>query len=704
MPSVLTWATVLLASAGASGTLAVVGAYVLAGAISVGFSIGANALIGALFGPGRPAPSDGQSISDDPVGSHRRNYGIVHTGGQRTFRESRNGTIGQVITLGLGRENDVIEHRINDKPVTLDAGGFVTEASFHGAVSIHTRSGAADQMAIAELTAFFPEWTAAHRQRGCPHAAIIGRAVEAEQFSEVYNGREPAYTQVREGVGLYDPRLDDTMVIGTDEAGEPVYGSGSVRLDDPLTWPWNDNWALVTADYFAHPDGFGGGYADVNWANIAAEADICDQTVSTASAETIARWRIWASYKLANEKRADILEAMRLAADGFFWQDAEGKFNVMCGRWVEPDLVITDDHILSLTAAQGPEAYQVTRAVKVLYTEAATGYREQESATFGSLEADDDGEAQAIQAYYAPHHNQAARIGKLALAELNPDRWRFNALLNLLGIDCLGRRFARFESAKLGLSMWVKIGAPKLDLINLRIETTLTQVEPGDWSFDAALEEGTPPVADTGTGSTPTISDVEGLTLSTIAVQFGETIGVAIEATWTAVERIGLLYDATYRESGGSTWYPMSIDPDASPPSARTGPVSSGVEYEVRVRARTFTGRSGNWSPVATITPIAGVFLGAPTSLAASGGSGLADISFSMPTSSALDYARLFGSDTSDFGDAVQVGSDITGAPGTQVTRQETGLSAGTRYYWAQAFDSDDNGSGVTGPVAATIT
>ena len=76
----------------------------------------------------------------------------------------------------------------------------------------------------------------------------------------------------------------------------------------------------------------------------------------------------------------------------------------------------------------------------------------------------------------------------------------------------------------------------------------------------------------------------------------------------------------------------------------------------------------------------------------------------SMPTSSALDYARLFGSDTSDFGDAVQVGSDITGAPGTQVTRQETGLSAGTRYYWAQAFDSDDNGSGVTGPVAATIT
>ena len=101
MPSVLTWATVLLASAGASGTLAVVGAYVLAGAISVGFSIGANALIGALFGPGRPAPSDGQSISDDPVGSHRRNYGIVHTGGQRTFRESRNGTIGQVITLGL---------------------------------------------------------------------------------------------------------------------------------------------------------------------------------------------------------------------------------------------------------------------------------------------------------------------------------------------------------------------------------------------------------------------------------------------------------------------------------------------------------------------------------------------------------------------------------------------------------------------------
>jgi hypothetical protein len=62
-------------------------------------------------------------------------------------------------------------------------------------------------------------------------------------------------------------------------------------VNDPSTWAWADNAPLVMADYFAHPDGFGGGYDNVNWANIAAEADIADEPVDTRSGETIAiRW------------------------------------------------------------------------------------------------------------------------------------------------------------------------------------------------------------------------------------------------------------------------------------------------------------------------------------------------------------------------------------------------------------------------------
>ena len=705
MPPAIAAVTSALVAAGLSATAAAIGAYVLVTAATIGFSAGANALINAVFGPSRPAPSDGQIVSKESIGSRKRHYGIVHTSGQETFKESRDGILAQVLTLGTGQENEVIEHRIHNKPVTLDAGGFVTQTSFHGAVSIHTRSGSDDQLAIGEVTTVFPEWTADHRQRGCAHTAILSRPVDAEDFSEVYNSREPAYTQVRKAVGVYDPRKDDTALIGTDEAGEPVYGVGAVRLADPTTWPWSDNWALVTADYFAHPDGFGAGFDQVNWANIAGEADVCDQTLTTASAETIARWRLWASYSLAREKRADILASMLKCGDGFAWQDAEGKFNLMCGRWVEPDLVITDDQIMSLSAAQGPDGYQSIRAVKVLYTEAAADYREQESATIGSLETDDDGEPQQVEAFYAPHHNQAARIGKLVLAELSPDRWRVKAVLNLLGLDTLGRRFARLDSAKLGLSFWVKLGAPRLDLTNLRVEISMTQVEPGDWDFDAETEEGTPPVADGGAGRTPSIESIANLTLSAVPIGFGETSGVAIAAAWDPPTRAGLLFEAEFRETGSETWLPMTTDRTGGFHYAQSGPVTSGTEYEVRVRATSIAGRPGAWSGIETITPVAQATLEAPTSLSAIGDTGKADISFGMPNGSAVDHVKLYGAGTDDFGSATQVGSDINAAPGSLVTVEETGLSAGTRYYWARSFDAEDNGSAaIAGPAAATIT
>ena len=443
----------------------------------------------------------------------------------------------------------------------------------------------------------------------------------------------------------------------------------------------------------------------MNWANIAQEADVCDQTLTTASAETIARWRLWVRYSLAREKRADILAAMLKCGDGFAWQDAEGKFNLMCGRWIEPDLVITDDHIISLSAAQGPEAFQATRAVKVLYTEAAAGYREQESSTIGSLEADDDGEPQQVEAFYAPHHNQATRIGKLVLAELDPDRWRVKAVLNLLGLDTLGRRFARFESKKLGLAFWVKLGAPRLDLVNLLVEVGMTQVEPGDWDFDAETEEGTPPIADGGAGRTPSIEDIENLVLTAVSIGLGETTGVAITAAWDATVRVGLLFDAEYRATGSETWLPMTTDRAGGFAYAQSGPVTSGIEYEVRVRAVSIAGRPGAWSEIETITPVAEATLDAPTSLSALGGAGSADISFSMPSSSAVDHVKLFGNDSDDFGTATQVGSDIEAAPGATVTREESGLSAGTRFYWARAFDNEGNGAAsIAGPVSATIT
>lgn len=680
----------------AAGSAIVVSSFALSiitGVIALGITWAAMSLITAVFGPSRPRPSDGQQVVRQAVGSRTRNYGIVHTGGTLSFFESSGGTLGQVVTLGTGHESgEIIEHRINDKVVNV-ADGTVSDASYHSAVHIYTRPGDPDQTAIAELTAKFPIWTSAHRQRGCAHVAIIADPVKQELFSEVYNSQVPQYTQVRKGVKLYDPRLD----------GSRPGGSGPVRLTNPSAWPWSDNAALVIADYLAHPDGFGIGYANINWDNIAAEADICEQTISTVSGETVARWRLWAGYNLAQSERRQVLADMLIACDGFCWQGPDFKFNLMVGRYVAPTVTITDDHILAMAPSLGPKAQQRVSAIKVLYTEAAIGYREQESATVivPDVNEDPNTDPQTVQAFYAPHHNQAVRIGKLKAAELG-QRWRIPVTLNLFGLNLLAQRTCRFESAQFDLAIDCKIESPKLNTGNNTIEAVLTEIRESDWSFNAAYEEGTPPASSSSVAGTISIPTPTDLAVAAIAIALADGgAGVAIAASWTAGS-VRLSYQCRYRAGAGGTWVMMATDSDAC--TATSGAVSSGVEYEVQVRALTLGQRASAWSASELITPSAAAALEAPSALAATGGSGSATISFRMPVQPSLAYARLYRSTTTSFADAVQVGGDIVGALGQVMSISDTGLSAGTKRYWVRAFNTVGASSALAGPASATIT
>lgn len=554
--------------------------YALVAAIAINSAINT---ISALFGRHGVKPSDGQQNVAEAIGSRVRNYGIVHTGGQRTFLDSVNGTLGIVITLGTGREGQILEHRINDKVVTV-VGGTVTEASFHGALHIYTRDGSDDQTAIGQVTAKFPAWTSDHRQRGCAHAGIILDPIKPEHFNEVTNGQMPVYTQVRKAAFLYDPRKDST-------AG----GVGTHRLNDRSTWEWSDNAALVIGDYFAHPDGYGGGYENVNWANIAAEADIADQAVTTVTGETIARWRLWASYKLASTERRQVMTDLLKACDGFIWQDALGRFNLMVGRFVEPSVVLTDDHILGMTATLGPQARQRVSAIKALYTEAAIGYREQESALVvgDGPEDDPNTDPQSLEVFFAPHHNQAVRLGKIAIGRLG-DRWHLSARLNLFGLNLFGERFCRLVSQQAGIDAYFMVSGLKLNLGDNTIDVFLDEVKPEDWAFDAAVEEGTPPgYAGTPT-PTPALEQPAGLLVTVVGVALDGATGYRLSATWAAPSRVDLTAQVQYRPVGTTVWLDMIVVDDTR--TATSGVISLDLDYEVQARFRTIAGRPSAWT------------------------------------------------------------------------------------------------------------
>ncbi len=235
-------------------------------------------------------------------------------------------------------------------------------------------------------------------------------------------------------------------------------------------------------------------------------------------------------------------------------------------------------------------------------------------------------------------------------------------------------------------------------VIENTVEATLDEVKPGDW---LPPPEGVPPLAPDVDVTPVTVPVPTGLALSAVQIALGETNGVAIAATWDA-GRADLVHEVQYRPSAGGDWVAMATDEDMN--TARSGPVDSGTEYEVRIRALTIGYRTSDWSAVETITPVATSALSAPSELAAEGGAGEATISFRLPVQASLAYARAFGSDSDDFGTAVQIGPDIVGGLGAVVTVTDSGLSAGTRYYWARAFKASGEASPAAGSVSAIVS
>jgi hypothetical protein len=698
-------AAAIVTAIGLTGTAAAVVSAVIQLAIVVGLNFAAQAVFGK-GGVGKP--SDGQKIIRENVSSRVRHYGIVHVGGVLSFYESKNGTLYAVVTTGHGRLNSILEHRLNNKVVTVDGSGTVTDPKFRGAIKILTRLGEDDQTAVAELTAAYPAWTSDHRQRGCSLAALIFGGVQQKYFSEVYEGnQEPAYTRVAEGALVYDPRKDDTAVIGYDEAGEPVMGSGSHRIDDPDTWEWSDNAALVIGDYLAHPDGYGLGWDGVNWTNIAGEADVSDEVVETVDGRSVARWRLWGSYKLAEDERRSVLKEMTKACDGFVFQDAEGKANLRVGRWLEPTVHLTADHIISVTASLGGDPQERTNEVRVIYVDPRFDYSETESAPqINAAEQARIGrsEVQRFDAYYCPDHNQASRLGKRFLAKLGPV-WNLTVTCNLYALNLIGERFALLTLEELGITAGsFEVTAFKIDPQTNLVELGLAGAAAADFDFDAAVEEGDPPAEPGDTSTAYELDPPEGLTLTDVQVNLGESNGVGILAEWDA-GRLGLTYEAQIQPTDASLPAAgMTVDQDAL--TATSAIVASGTEYTVRVRAISLGGRVSDWAE-ATITPEADnpeVAPSPPTNLDVDVTGNDAALQWRNPPESNFGFVRIYRNTVNNFGTATALSGDESGGTLADKTRTDTGLAAGHYYWWFVSYNADGSlASTPAGPVDAMV-
>lgn len=190
-----------------------------------------------------------------------------------------------------------------------------------GKVRVEKFLGTASQTASSYLTTVAPsEWTSDHRLRGIAYI-IVTLDLEETRFQ----GGPPGITARVQGKRLYDPRKDSTNG-----------GSGSHRDNNPATWEYSTNMALIARDYLRSADGFAVEADDIDDTYTITAANACAMAVDiTVGGVTTSLQRyVGGALVLSTEQKEVVLASMEDAMAGQIVYG--GRWFIMPGVWTAP--------------------------------------------------------------------------------------------------------------------------------------------------------------------------------------------------------------------------------------------------------------------------------------------------------------------------------------------------------------------------------
>lgn len=399
---------------------------------------------------------------------------------------------------------------------------------------------------------------------GFSYAGLFAKRTSGENFSEVYpRGDIWNYAPVIEGHDqIWDPR---------DEAHK-----------------YTNNAALIIAHEIVHTLG-----GDVDWDNVALEADVSDQFVTNADGGEQLRWTINALFS-DDQDWEEVKTILLSACDGFMFERSDGKVGFYVGRWQEPTVTLTDADFLSIQITEGLDIGVNTQYVSQ-YVEPANLYRKTPT---GSYVADADArrKTREIPILAVDNYDQAVRIAVRTAAVERAD-YNVAGLMKLSGKYLMGQRFARLEHSELGISMLVEVSKLVMGEDRLSFEFQAISTSQADHEFDAATQTPERPRYET-LSSDDTVSQVDSLS-GAVATSGG---GVAsIQYSWPAQDE-SLRQEIRIRsvEAGLPDWQIYGAG-EGQNSFLATG-LLDGPIYEAQVQNRTSAGRVSGWSPLAPIS------------------------------------------------------------------------------------------------------
>lgn len=564
LPTLAFGATIGLIATGASYLLLAGAAYLLSSALNP-----------QQGNPEAPKPEDGKYNLKQTVPPLVYVLGRVKKASDYAFLEETGGTAYHIMVWAAHSIKGFTEHWLHDELVTFDGSGNVTSPGhFAGYVNIQTRLGAAASTAYAHIVATFSSiWTNDHRGDGLATIAMTVGSPAAEDLQKVLPQGMPAHQAVGEGHNqLVDPRT----------------GIAGYSTNVPIFRFW----------HLTHPVGGKLSTDDMYWPDWAHAADVADQAVTNRIGAAELRYHGGMWFR-ANNDPVQVGRLMDQAAELVIYERPDGKVGVHAGEYVEPDIRLTADDIVSIRYDPNKRRASSVLAVRGRYTDPDKGFNTADAAIYGVPYPSDDERTKTVENQAVQSHNHIARMEKLAYIRANAPRATVIAHYEPAKAVPY-RRFVRVHVPPRMTEAVIELtGRPTLSLRNLTYEFEGIVI-PGAalYLFDAATEEGVPGsnVVPVERSDIPVPEDFD-VTIESEVVAGGDAFfGLA---TWTHVGDT-FVYELEWQPTSGGPV--QSVQSIAGEDEVRSLYLADELEVRFRLRAWS-SGVASDWTNYLILTP-----------------------------------------------------------------------------------------------------
>jgi len=691
-------------TASLQGAIGVGAASLLIGAAKLVAGVALSALASSLL-TDRPTapPQEVQANFALEIPDRYMAYGPNRIGGNLALAEQKGGQLTKLVAHCDSEVTSNIRYYLNDIRVVLNGSNQVisTEYLVDGefpVITLESRAGTASQAAMATLVARFDEWTTDHRGAGVADTLMTIAAMKKELRSQVYRHRgiigvgEPDLTRAAYWGRVYDPRLDSTR----------PGGSGSQRVTNRATWgAATGNLALMIATHRIDPERFAMDPDDINWENIAQQADYCDEFVVDRYGANVRRYHGGVVINKGQETNLASEDKMLAACDGIRFEDEEGRFGIHVGRYYEPTLTLYDEDIFEIASAESDDGETVFTHLYAKYTEPEFDFKATASAPWVNTDIWSEGQqitSKEVELYVPQHHNHAVRLLKAA-GKRSSAPMRLQVLAGLRAKRARVERFIRLDLNDDELSGVYELLSFERSSDRLTVPLGLLKLDGNPWELEEG-EEGSRPNFSTAIEIDPAITNIADgdMVITLLSIGAG---AARLLADFPVPTRTDWTVEIQHRSAGASGW--ESFDVDTEDGTAASGAVAEGDTQEVRWRVVGLSGKSSGYSAIRAVNvitnptpPAAVVALDHTTS-----GS---DVVLTWRAANDANYrsSRVFRGTSTSFGSATEIAGPFFGSANQSASYTDT-PGTGTWRYWVVAYNQSNIASTPTGPETATV-